>query len=353
MPLLNAHQSFKIKKTLFLSAFFTSLFFTVYASAENTGQPEPEYIDEPDLEYIQEPEEISDTAKNSKPSDLNQKKYQSLQDNLSSDNLSEIIDASIKTCNIVLAKKYLRRLKTTSTSNGNAKPMEDKLKDKIVSMEQHKNNLQNLAIATHDGDIDSIKTAVRKSMKSISCPDDRNQLTTVVKKIQAALKAEAKQKQSVMNNAISQGQASQNEEIQNRKAIAQSILLLVGALNLDTGTSSISTMNGLKQADMLTDIGLKGATQLIESQYSTADLPKSSCDIKSNRDNNQNEQDYTYYVFTSSTSDDRSRVIHYRIEAIANQSGSPRGLALGPYNSFSTAKKIVESICPASGRTTH
>jgi len=306
-------------------------------------------MEEPELEYMEEPEADSDNAGNKSLPDLNQRADQAAPDNLSEADLKKIIDASIKTCNVVLAQRYIQQLKVSRASESDVvvAQLDEQLKDKFVAMQRHKKNLHKLATVTQDGDIDSIKSAIRQAVKTISCPDDRKQLSSVVKNIQAMLKSEAREKQRVMNRAISKGQAAQNGEIQQRKMIAQSILLLIGVFDFDSGTSSVASIQGFQQTENLTDVGIKGLTQLIESQYGRDDSSGAGCVIDSNVADDKNN---IYYVSTSTLSSAGNPVVRYRVNALSKESSPPADMLLGPYGSLSTARMIVENICPVSRR---
>lgn len=346
-----------MKKNIRRAVFFTALFYVALSSADNPSRqissavtPEPEYIEEPELEYMEEPEGDFDKVSNNPLPDLNQRAGQAVPDNLSEADLKKIIDASIKTCNVVLAQRYIQQLKVIRAPESDAvvAQLDEQLKDKFVAIQLHKKSLHKLATVTQDGDINSIKSAIRQAVKTISCPDDRDQLSAIVKNIQAMLKSEAREKQRVMNRAISKGQAAQNGEIQRRKMIAQSILLLIGVFDLDSGTSSMANIQGFQQTDNLTDVGIKGLTQLIESQYGSDESSGAGCVIDSNVADDKNN---IYYVSTSTLSSTGSSVVRYRVNALPKKSSPPADMLLGPYGSLSTAKMIVENICPASRRT--
>ena len=346
----------EMKKNTRLAIFFLALFYVAFPRAENISSqispdvsPELEYMEEPEMEYLQEPEGNAGSAVNKRLSDLNQRANLTEPDNLNSADLVKIIDASITICNIALAQRYIQRLKESEEAESAVvvAQMEEQLKNKFVAMQLHKKNLHKLAVVTQAGDITAIKAAIRAAMKTISCPDDRHQLVAVVKNIQAMLKSEAREKQRVMNRAISKGQAAQNEEIQRRKMIAQSILLLIGVFDLDSGTSGMANIQGFQQTENLTDVGIKGLTQLIESQYGRDDSSGAGCAIDSNVTDDKNN---VYYVSTSTLSATGNPVVRYRINAQPKASSLPADMLLGPYDSLATARMIVDNICPAYRR---
>ncbi len=339
----------EMKKYICRTVFLSALFYVAFPLADNSSpQMQPAAV--PELEYIEEPEGDFDKVSNNRLSDLNQIISQAVPDNLSNADLTKIIDASIKTCNVVLAQRYIQQLKGREAVESNVvvAQLENLLKDKVIAMQRHKKSLHELAMVTQDGDIGAIKSAIRKAMKTISCPDDRNQLVAVVKNIQAMLKSEAREKQRVMNYAVSKGQAAQNGDIQRRKMIAQSILLLIGVFDFDSGGSSMATIQGFQQTDNLTDVGIKGLTQLIESQYGRDESSGADCVIDSNVADDKNN---VYYISISTLSSTGRSVMRYRVNALPKESSLPVDMLLGPYGSMSTAKMIAENICPASRRT--
>ncbi len=340
-----------MKVYICVPVFFSILFYNINALAENPASTQ--YADVSGIEYLEEPEDIPDKARNSRSSDLSKKINQTSPSRLSSDDLVKVIDASIKTCNIYLAQHYIQQLKKLSDPEFNRfiKQINNNLKNKISMIERHKENLHNLAMVMQNGNVNSIKIEIRKSLKTISCPDDRNQLSSIVKNIQAVLRDEAKAKQRIMNNAINKGQAAQNEKIQQRRIIAKSILLLVGAIDFDDiDSSDISAIRSLQNSGGLTNYDAKNPKQLANLNYTSANSLNTTCRIDETINTFKDRKGKDYYITSSTSSHGKSKTIEYKIKVITKGADPGKKFLPGPYKNLSTAKMIVRSLCPVSQR---
>ncbi|HHJ34338.1 MAG TPA: hypothetical protein ENJ87_01090 [Gammaproteobacteria bacterium] len=331
-------------KNIIYSSIIYCLFSSVltvsvsYAGPENQQQyPEREYLEEPD--YLPPVKPVKKVGK-----DIFSDADQTFSENKTYDELVSIIEASIKLCHDDLAQRHIKMLKAVADTKSAEKveQLNGLLKTRLIGALQHKNNLNKLAIVIQEGDIRSIKVAIRAAIETASCPGDRDQLIKVVKSIKVALKREAEEKQRVMNAAISKGQAVQNREMHQRRMIAKSLLLLVGVLDLDSSASSLPTINQFQLTDELTAMSLEGVQKILETRYSATEVPGTNCVVE-DMNEELSQQGSIYYVLTSIDEDAISR---YRIKAVASDASAPDGLVLGPYDTYATAKMITGVVCP-------
>lgn len=272
---------------------------------------------------------------------------------LSTDMLVEVIDASINTCNIGLAKNYMKQLgKLPSSKQSQFQRLDSALQDKMGQIDRHKKNLNELAKIIQKGEVDEIKQALRTAMTTISCPEDRMRLVEIVKRIQAALKQEAENNQKAMEYAINQGQYAQSESLRRRRLIGQTILLLVGSM--DFGDASVP-MPTIDKEQYLSDLATMGIQQFQTASSSSEDSPTGSsstvCAVK-DLDSLQNDSDKNnrYYLDIVSAEQSGQQHIVYQIKTMNKSMANSSEVALGPYSTLKSARMIADVLCPAGNR---